>query len=169
MNGLNMSLEIREKVLIQEKRHQQILNELDSEVSRRLMDIKNMMIKANNLLKFTTPVMKFDGEATSSPILPPAMKQEVRAMNILMYLNPDKPDGLVMFLGDAEGTSTDRQKRQSQESDCKTDYIAVQLKERKPQLKICTAVKGLVEIGVKDNDFEMETTGNVWYKLEVDM
>ena len=57
----------------------------------------------------------------------------------------------------------------SQESDCKTDYIAVQLKERKPQLKICTAVKGLVEIGVKDNDFEMETTGNVWYKLEVDM
>ena len=53
MNGLNMSLEIREKVQIQEKRHQQILNELDSEVSRRLMDIKNMMIKANNLLKFT--------------------------------------------------------------------------------------------------------------------
>lgn len=49
------------------------------------------------------------------------------------------------------------------------DYIVVQLKERKLQLKICIVVKGFVEIGVKDNDFEMEIIGNVWYKFEVDM
>lgn len=69
------------------------------------MDIKNMMIKVNNLFKFIIFVMKFDGEVISLLILFFIIKQEVRVMNILMYLNFDKFDGLLMFLGDVEGIS----------------------------------------------------------------
>lgn len=171
MNGLNMSLVIREKVVIQEKLQQKIIDDLDREVVRRLDDIKGMIDRAHVLLRHTNLVMKFDGETTSSPILPPAIQQESRALNVLMYLKPEKPDGLVMFLGEAQNTNTNRQKRQSQtKSDCLTDFIAVELKDRKPLLKTCTTAGGFVDVkarGERNEDFLLQTDGNLWYKVEV--
>ena len=87
-----MSKVIKEKVVIQEQRQEKIIEELDTEVVRRLNDIRGMMDRAHVLLKHTSLVMKFDGKTTSSPLPPRAVQRQTRALNFLMYLKPEKPE-----------------------------------------------------------------------------
>lgn len=161
MNALNMSEVIKEKVMIQELRQEKIIEELDTEVVRRLNDIRGMMDRAHVLLKHTSLVMKFDGKTTSSPLPPRAVQRQTRALNFLLYLKPEKPDGLILFMGDAGNSNKYRQKRQSQE--CRSaDFIAVELKAARPHLKMCTSGFYLD----LDTDQNILTDGNRWYKLE---
>ena len=163
MKALNMTQVIKDKVVIQEQRQEKIIAELDTEVALRLKDIRQMMDRAHNLLKYTSLVMKFDGKTTSAPLPPRAVQQETRSLNFLMYMKPEKPDGLVLFMGDAGKANRYRQKRQSQQ--CRSDFLAVELKAARPHLKMCTSGRYL--------DFETAenilTDGNRWYKLEAGM
>ena len=49
-DAINMSKAIEDKVVIQERRHEQIVKELDTEVKRHLDDIDKMLARANTLL-----------------------------------------------------------------------------------------------------------------------
>ncbi|XP_078356048.1 laminin subunit alpha-1-like [Oculina patagonica] len=162
MDALNMSQVIKEKMVTQEVRQEQIIEELDTEVVKRLTDIRGMMDRAHELLKYTSLVMKFDGKTTSAPLPPPAVEQDTRSLNFLMYVKPEKPDGLLLFMGDA-GSSNNRQKRQSQE--CKSDFLAVELKAARPHLKMCTSGRYL-DVEGEEN---ILTDGKRWYKLEAGM
>lgn len=161
--ALNKSSTIKEKVVVQEVRHEQIIEELDIEVKRRLDDIEGMLVRAHTLLRYTPVVMKFDGETVSEPVLPPAIQKETRALDILLYAKPEKPDGLLLFVGDASNSDSNRQKRQSQQ--CGPDFAAVELRAAKPVLKMCTAQRY--------REFEapgtISTDGQRWYKVEAGM
>ena len=161
MSALNMSEVIREKVIIQERRQEKIIEELDTEVVRRLNDIRGMMDRAHVLLKHTSLVMKFDGKTTSSPLPPQAVQRQTRALNFLMYLKPEKPDGLILFMGDAGNSNRYRLKRQSQKCSS-ADFIAVELKAARPHLKLCTS--GFYLDLVTNED--ILTDVDRWYKLE---
>ena len=161
MDALNVSKVIKEKVVTQEQRQEKIIEELDTEVVRRLNDIRGMMDRAHVLLKYTSLVMRFDGKTTSSPLPPRAVQRQTRALNFLVYLKPEKPDGLILFMGDAGNSNRYRLKRQSTECSS-ADFIAVELKAARPHLKICTSEKYLDF----DTNQDIATDGNRWYKLE---
>lgn len=160
-SAINMSLTIKDKVVIQEVRQEKIIEELDSEVKRRLDDIEGMLARAHTLLRHTNLIMKFDGKTSSEPVPPPAIQRDTRSLNFLMYLKPERPDGLVLFMGNARNSN--RRKRQSQE--CGADFVAVELEAAKPHLKMCTSGRY--------NDFEasndISTDGKRWYKVEAGM
>lgn len=161
MNALNMSEVIKEKVVIQEQRQEKIIRELDTEVVRRLDDIRGMMDRAHVLLKHTSLVMKFDGKTTSSPLPSRAVQRQTRALNFLMYLKPEKPDGLILFMGDAGNSNRYRLKRQS--SKCSSaDFIAVELQAARLHLKLCTSGSYL-DLGTNE---DILTDVDRWYKLE---
>lgn len=160
-DAINMSKTIKDKVVIQERRHEQIVKELDTEVKRHLDDIGKMLARANTLLRYTSLNMKFDGETTSKPVLPAALQKDTRSFATLMYIKPAEPNGLIMFMGDVGNPGSNRQKRQSQQA----DYAALELKATTPILKMCT--KGIC------NTFEasknISTNGKVWYKVDFDV
>lgn len=164
MDALNTSKVIKDKVVMQELQQEKIIEQLDTEVLQRLNDIRGMMDRAHELLKYTSIVMKFDGKTTSAPLLPRAVQRETRSLNFLMYMKPEKPDGLVLFMGDAQRSNRYRQKRQSP-AECSSDFIAVELKAARPHLKMCTSGRYL--------DYEAQqnilTDGKRWYKLEAGM
>lgn len=161
MNALNMSEVIKEKVVIQEQRQEKIIRELDTEVVRRLDDIREMMDRAHVLLKHTSLVMKFDGKTTSSSLPSRAVQRQTRALNFLMYLKPEKPDGLILFMGDAGNSNRYRLKRQS--SKCSSaDFIAVELQAARLHLKLCTSGSYL---DLETNE-DILTDVDRWYKLE---
>ena len=158
-----MSLSIKDKVIIQKKRHEKIIEELDTEVKQRLDDIDDMLYRANSLLRFTSLVMRFDGNTTSELVPPPAIQKETRNLNILMYAKPEKPDGLLLFMGNAESSDNNRQKRQSQS--CAADFVAIELEAARPHLKMCTA--GIYHDAGSEKD--IVTDGKRWYKVEAAM
>ena len=157
-----MSLAIEDKVVIQEIRQEKIIKELDTEVKRRLDDIEGMLVRANTLLRYTLLVMKFDGQTISEPVPPPAIQRETRSLDFLVYLKPEKPDGLVLFMGDARNSNNYRQKRQS---GCGADFFALELKAATPHVKMCTS-------GAYNNfkaNGNISTDGSRWYKVEAGM
>ena len=160
-DAINMSKSIKDKVVIQERRHEQIVKELDTEVKRHLDDIDKMLARANTLLRYTSLIMKFDGETTSKPVLPAALQKDTRSFATLMYIKPAEPNGLIMFMGDVGNSGNNRQKRQSQQA----DFTALELKATTPILKMCT--EGIC------NTFEasknISTNGKVWYKVDFDV
>ena len=161
--AINMSKAIKDKVVVQERRHEQIVKDLDTKVKQHLDDIDKMLARANTLLRYTSLIMKFDGETTSKPVLPAALQKETRSLTTLMYIKPAKPDGLIMFMGDVGTSGNNRQKRQSQQS--VVDFAALELKATTPVLKMCT--EGIC------NTFEatknISTNGKVWYKVDFDV
>lgn len=163
-NALNMTKSIKGKVKIVETRYERIIEELDVEVKRRLDDIEGMLSLANTLLRSTSLVMRFDGNTTNEPEPPPAILKETRNLNIQLYTKPGKPDGLLLYMGGADDASNNRQKRQS--DNCESDFIAVELLGKQPHLKICTS--GTFK-DFKDGDKSIDTSGNLWYKVEAGM
>ena len=163
MNAVNMSLAIRDKVVVERLRQEKIIQLLDSEVVRRMNDIKGMLDRSHVLLKYLSPVMKFDGKTTSAPLAPLAVQQELRSLDFLMFANPEKPNGLLLFMGDAENSNKYRQKRQAQE--CGSDYLAVELKAARPHLKMCTSGNYLDF----ETDKDIPTDGKHWSKVQFGM
>ena len=162
-NAINMTKHIKGKVVIEEIRHERIIEELDSEVKRRLDDIDGMLTLANSLLRSMSLVMTFDGSTTNEPVPPPGILKETRNLNIQMYARPEKPDGLLLYMGDTKDSSNSRQKRQAV---CKSDFVAVELEASQPHLKICTAGKFK---DFKDQEKTVFTNGSRWYKVEAGM
>ena len=122
-----------------------------------------MLKRANTLLKFTSPVMKFNGQTSSKPAVPPAIQRETRYLNVLMYAKPEKPDGLLMFMGNTITSDSYRQKRKATE--CKTDFAAVELRAAKPCLKLCASGKYFFF----EANRNITTDGKTWYKVEANM
>ena len=163
-NAINMTKSIKDNVKIVEIRYEKIIEELDVEVKRRLDDIEGMLSLANTLLRSTLLVMRFDGNTTNEPEPPPAILKETRNLNIGLYTKPEKPDGLLLYMGGADDAGTNnRQKRQSA---CESDFIAVELEAKQPHLKICTSGKFK---DLKDGVKSIDTSGNLWYKVEAGM
>ena len=159
--AVNTSYAIREKVVIQEKRQEKIIEELDTEVVRRLTDIKEMIAGAHRLLKFTSLILSFDGNTATSPIVPPTLEQDTSFLNFLMYTKPEKPDGLLLYMGDSQKTT--RQKRQSPQ--CGADFVALEMEASKVHFKLCTEGRFLdVMSGV-----DIQTDKGRWNKIEAVM
>lgn len=163
-NALNMTKSIKGKVKIVETRYERIIEELDVEVKRRLDDIEGMLSLANTLLRSTSLVMRFDGNTTNEPEATPAILKETRNLNIQLYAKPEKPDGLLLYMGSVDDASNSRQKRQS--DNCESDFIAVELEAKQPRLKICASGKFR---SLTDGEKRIDTSGNLWYKVEAGM
>ena len=161
--ALDISLNITDRVVIQEIRHERIIEELDTNVKLRLDDIDQMLKRAHTLLRFTSFGMKFNGKTFSKPVPPVAIQRKTRSLDVLVYAKPEKPDGLVMFMGDTTTSDDSRQKRQA--ADCETDFVAVELKGAKPCLKICT-FGNYRSFEVDEN---ITTDGTYWYKVQASM
>ncbi|XP_068678125.1 laminin subunit alpha-like [Montipora foliosa] len=161
--ALDISLNITDRVVIQEIRHERIIEELDTNVKLRLDDIDQMLKRAHTLLRFTSFGMKFNGKTFSKPVPPVAIQRKTRSLDVLVYAKPEKPDGLVMFMGDTTTSDDNRQKRQA--ADCETDFVAVELKGAKPCLKICT-FGNYRSFEVDEN---ITTDGTYWYKVQASM
>ena len=159
-----MTKSIKGKVKIVETRYERIIEELDVEVKRRLDDIEGMLSLANTLLRSTSLVMRFDGNTTNEPEAPPAILKETRNLNIQLYTKPEKPDGLLLYMGSVNDASNSRQKRQS--DNCESDFIAVELEAKQPRLKICTSGEFRT---FTDGEKRIDTSGNLWYKVEAGM
>lgn len=163
IQAFNMSSNLTDRAAILEVRLEKIIEELDSDVKLRLNDIDLMLKRANTLLKFTSPVMKFNGQTSSKPAVPPAIQRETRYLNVLMYAKPEKPDGLLMFMGNTITSDNYRQKRKATE--CKTDFAAVELRAAKPCLKLCASGKYFSF----EANRNITTDGKTWYKVEANM